>query len=321
MGAKKIHTDGGENHDAGKKDDTTTTVVLKVDMHCEGCASKIVKNLRAFKGVETVKAESNTGKVTVSGKVDPTKLRDSLAEKIKKKVELVSPQPKKEKEKAENKDKDTETNNKAEKKTEEKKINKDKQAVTTAVLKVPLHCQGCIDRIGKFVLKTKGVEEMSMDKEKDTVTVKGTMEVKALVGNLTERLRKKVEVVPPKKDKDNDNKEEGAGGGKKKNKGNGGGEGGGDNNEKDEGVDGKLIEHNMRGYLAPAAAFGFGGYGYNNGYGYGPYAGGNIGGGYNYGPPGPVHPEQFHHFQLMHAQQPPPHQMFSDENPNACSVM
>lgn len=160
---KKIHSDGGENHDAGKKDDTTTTVVLKVDMHCEGCASKIVKNLRAFKGfyiffctlltrmfiqekidlgfdfhlngcvflllegVETVKAESNTGKVTVSGKVDPTKLRDSLAEKIKKKVELVSPQPKKEKEKAENKDKDTETNNKAEKKTEEKKTNKDKQ--------------------------------------------------------------------------------------------------------------------------------------------------------------------------------------------------
>lgn len=47
---KKIHSDGGENHDAGKKDDTTTTVVLKVDMHCEGCASKIVKNLRAFKG-------------------------------------------------------------------------------------------------------------------------------------------------------------------------------------------------------------------------------------------------------------------------------
>jgi predicted Zn-dependent peptidase len=43
-----------------------------------------------------VKTESETGKVTVVGKVDPIKVRDNLAEKIKKKVELISPQPKKE---------------------------------------------------------------------------------------------------------------------------------------------------------------------------------------------------------------------------------
>lgn len=60
-----------------------------------------------------MKAESETGKVTVVGKVDPVKVRDNLAEKIKKKVELISPQPKKEKE---NK-KETETNNKSDEKT------------------------------------------------------------------------------------------------------------------------------------------------------------------------------------------------------------
>lgn len=68
--------------------------------------------------METVQAESDAGKVTVTGKLDPVKVRDNLAEKMKKKVEIVSPQPKKEKEE----NKDAKANNK----TEDKK-NKDKE--------------------------------------------------------------------------------------------------------------------------------------------------------------------------------------------------
>lgn len=97
-------------------------------MHCEGCAKKIKKVVRHFEGindslfrdfpskinhyseqlpnralilvelvtgVEDVKADISANKLTVTGKVDPAKLRDKLAEKTKKKVELVSPQPKK----------------------------------------------------------------------------------------------------------------------------------------------------------------------------------------------------------------------------------
>lgn len=46
--------------------------------------------------MEDVKADTPNNKLTVIGKVDPHKVRDKLAEKIKKKVELVSsPQPKK----------------------------------------------------------------------------------------------------------------------------------------------------------------------------------------------------------------------------------
>jgi len=46
--------------------------------------------------VEDVKADTPNNKLTVVGKVDPNKVRDKLAEKIKKKVELISsPQPKK----------------------------------------------------------------------------------------------------------------------------------------------------------------------------------------------------------------------------------
>lgn len=259
-------------------ENNNTTVVLKVDMHCEGCASKIIRCLRAFQGVETVKAENDTGKITVTGNVDPTKIRDKLAEKMKKKVELLSPQPqpKKEKEKEKEKEKDN--------KTEDKKPKE--PPVTTVVLKVALHCQGCVDKISKIVLKTKGVHNMSIDKDKETISVKGTMDVKALVGNLMDKLKRKVEVVPPKKDK------EGGGGAdnKKKNKGGGNG-GGGDNNGNEEGG-GKMEQGKME-YLAPPA-FGFA---YANA------------GGYNYVP---IYPDHFH----LH-----PPQMFSDENPNACSVM
>ena len=42
---------------------------------------------------------------------------------------------------------------------------------------------------------------MAIDKEKEMVTVKGTMDVKALAENLMEKLKRRVEVVPPKKDK------------------------------------------------------------------------------------------------------------------------
>lgn len=70
-------------------------------------------------GVETVKSESATGKLTVTGALDPVKLREKLEEKTKKKVDLVSPQPKKEKEKENNKDKNK--NDEDKKKSEEKK--------------------------------------------------------------------------------------------------------------------------------------------------------------------------------------------------------
>ncbi|CAN6812140.1 unnamed protein product, partial [Brassica oleracea] len=178
--------DGG-----GEKKTASITVVLKVDMHCDGCASKLVKTVRAIQGVETVKAESESGKVTVTGDVDPAKLREQLEVKIKKKVELVSPQPNKEKEKEDN-NKDSKDKNK-EKKSEEKKP---KEApVTTAVLKVGFHRERCIEKIQKTVSKTKGVSGFSIDQEKQLVTVKGTMDVKKLVRSLTEKLKRNVEIV------------------------------------------------------------------------------------------------------------------------------
>ncbi|KAF8102323.1 hypothetical protein N665_0198s0036 [Sinapis alba] len=216
MAKKKSNENKGDG--GADKKTASITVVLKVDMHCEGCASKIVKCVRAFKGVETVKSESETGKLTVTGEVDPAKLRETLQEKTKKKVDLVSPQPKKDKEKEKNKSEEDKDKNKEKKSSEEKKP---KEApVTTAVLKLNFHCEGCIAKIQKTVTKTKGVHGLTMDKEKQLVTVKGTMDVKKLVESLSEKLKRPVEIVPPKKDKEKENEsKKGGGGGGKDNKG------------------------------------------------------------------------------------------------------
>ncbi|KAK3205922.1 hypothetical protein Dsin_019968 [Dipteronia sinensis] len=298
-GDGKTHNEGDqqEKKDGGEKkkeeEKGPLTVVLKVDMHCEGCASKIVKCVRAFDGVESVKPEIASNKLTVVGSVlDPTKIRDKLQNKTKKRVDLISPQPKKDKEN------DPKPDNKP--KPDDKKPKE--PPVTTAVLKVVLHCQGCIEKIYKLVSKFKGVKEMSVDKQKDSVTVKGTMDVKALTESLKERLKRPVEIVPPKKEKDEKESNGGGGdnnggGGKKKNKGGGGGGGGGDGDggqmveEEGGGGGGVKVEGNR--YMVPP------GVGYGYGYHLPPYD--------YYGYP----------VGQMHAPAP---QMFSDENPNACSI-
>lgn len=146
-----------------------------------------------------------------------------------------------------------------------------------------LHCEGCIQKIYKLVSKTKGYHEMKIDKQKELVTVTGTMEMKALADNLKKHLKRDVEIVPPKKD-GGDKKE---GGGNEKGKGGGGKkEGGGDGEKNKEEANRLQVQV---------------GYPYQ-----GPYP-------YMYGP-GYVHDQVYYNY---------PHapQMFSDENPNACSVM
>lgn len=152
---------------------------------------------------------------------------------------------------------------------------------------------------------------MSVDKQKDTVTVKGTMDVKALIEYLKERMKRPVEIVPSKKEKEDKDSSNGGGdnntngGGKKKKKGGGGnGDGGGDGAVEAEaealvGIGGGMpkIEGNRMEYMNPMMMQPGPCYGY----------------GYPQPPPGyeygyPVVP--------LHAPQ-----MFSDENPNACSVM
>ncbi|KAL7084939.1 hypothetical protein ACP275_14G253500 [Erythranthe tilingii] len=301
MGEKNKNNQGeqkdGNNNGGGKNN---VTVVLKTDLHCDGCASKIIKCIHSFGGVDSVSIGEGE-KITVVGNVDPAKLREKLELKTHKKVELLSPQPKKDgdnkgngngkenagggngKQEKKNESKDQKSNEKSE---EKKKPNEKEPPVTTAVLKVHLHCDGCIQKIYKTISKTKGYKDMKIDKQKDLVTVTGAIDMKALAEILQKHLKKNVEIVPPKKE--NENKEKGGGGGGEKgNNGGGGGGGGGDGgDEKMEGN--KMMQQQQSQMVGPN-----------------PYP-------VMYGPGG-VFGDQFHQYHAP--------QMFSDENPNACTVM
>ncbi|XP_051131820.1 heavy metal-associated isoprenylated plant protein 6-like isoform X2 [Andrographis paniculata] len=337
-GEKKA-ADGG-----GKKEVAPATVVLKLDLHCEGCAKKVKRAVNHFEGVEKVKADCSANTLTVTGNVDPAWLRERVEYKTKKKVELVSPQPKKEAAGEKKPD------DKADKKADEKKPEPDKKekpkeaAVSTVVMKIRLHCDGCAHKIKRVILKNiDGVNTVKTDLQKDLVTVTGTMNVKELTAYLKEKLKRTVEIIPPaKKDDgggDKKEKEAAAAGDKKESKEGGGGEKkaadgkekSGDEKKKEGGEKGageapkvevsKLEYHSFNPqthYAAPMAMF------YNQSYTNQDYGIQN----YSYPPPYPYNPAADYGGHYRQGPPPPPptymninDQMFSDENPNGCSVM
>ncbi|KAF5750414.1 heavy-metal-associated domain-containing family protein [Tripterygium wilfordii] len=305
-------------------------------MHCEGCAMKIKRAVKHMDGVEDVKADSAANKLTVTGKVDPTKIKERLEEKTKKKVEIISPQPKKDaaaggggqKENPKEKPADKSVKKPEEKKSEEEKAPKE----STVVLKIRLHCDGCIKKIKKIILKSKGVDSVSIDVPKDLVTVKGTMDVKDLVPYLKEKLKRPVEVVPAKKeDVAPEKKDKEAAGGDKKGKEVAGGdkkdnEKGGDEGKKEGGA-AKVEVSKMEyfGYPQPGPSYWFDGQtSYGQNYVIDSYHQGYAAQGY-VPPQSHVYEHQGYNMPqgyvpvIDYYAQPP--QMFSDENPNACSIM
>lgn len=131
-----------------------------------------------------------------------------------------------------------------------------------------------------------GVDSVVISREEEKVTVEGTMDKKALLEYLKQKVKRNVDEVPAKKG--------GGGGGEKKE---GGGGGGGEEKKKEDGGGGEKKEG---GGAAKAVAevnkmefHGLGGFG-------------------AYAPP----PPYGYNVNTFHAPQ-----YFSDENPNACSVM
>ncbi|CAA0829722.1 Heavy metal transport/detoxification superfamily protein [Striga hermonthica] len=208
-GEKKPAVDGGEKEAAAadggeKKEAEPLTVVLKLDLHCEGCAKKVSRSISHLQGVEKVKADRESRKLTVTGSVDPTWLRQTVENKTKKKVELISPQPKKD-------GGDAAAAAALKPPEKDKAVDNDKKpkevVINTVVMKIKLHCDGCAHKIKRIILKNiDGVSSVSTDFHKDLVTVIGSMDVKGLVSYLREKLKREVEIIPPKKSNNNDEK-------------------------------------------------------------------------------------------------------------------
>lgn len=210
MGAKDDKKqDASKNKDDKKKiDGESPSVVLKLDLHCEGCAKKVKSSIRHFKGVESVNVDMAGNKITVTGKVDPALVKERIEKKTKKNVEIVSPQVKKDDKKSDEKSPEKKSDDKkADDKKADAKKPKEVQS-STVVLKIPLHCEGCIHKIKRTVSKFKGVESVIPDASKDLVLLKGTMNVNELVPYLKQKFKREVDVVLPKKDEKSDEKKD-----------------------------------------------------------------------------------------------------------------
>ncbi|CAA6659969.1 unnamed protein product [Spirodela intermedia] len=235
-------------------------IVIRVYMHCEGCARTVRRSLKGFEGVEDVKTDCQTHEVVVKGKVaaaDPLKVVDRVQRKSRRKVELLTPIPPKPEKEAEKKEEEKP-------KPEEKK--EEAPPVMAVVLKVHMHCEACSLEIKKRILKMKGVQAAEPDVKNSQVTVKGLFEPAKLVEYVYKRTGKHA-VVEKKAD--------------------GGGTTG--DVEKKDGSAAQTEKETKEGAVARLAEV-------------------------------TKNPFQYYYprYQMEYAYPP---QIFSDENPNACSVM
>ncbi|CAI9754682.1 unnamed protein product [Fraxinus pennsylvanica] len=261
-------------------------IILRVYMHCEGCAKKVRRCLKGFDGVEDVTTDCRTSMVVVKGeKADPIKVLERVQRKSHRQVDLLSPIPPPPPAAEESKKPEETEEVKTEEKTEE-------PPVISVVLRVYMHCEACAQEIRKRIQRMKGVESAEPDQKKSEVTVRGAIEPEKLIDYVYKRTGKQaaiVKVEPDKKEeeKGKDDKEEkkpAENEAKKGEKGGGGGE------EPPAKQDAEVEEAKME--LKK-----------NEFYQYYPQ---------NY----QVYPQRI--VQDMYSYPP---QIFSDENPNACSVM
>lgn len=272
-------------------------IVLKVFMHCEGCAKKVRRCLKGFEGVEGVTTDCKTHKVVVKGeKADPLKVLERVQKKSHRQVELLSPIPK---------PPPPEDAKKAEEK-EAPKPEEKKEEVITVVLSVQMHCEACAEEIKRRILKMKGVENVEPDFKSSQVTVNGVFDPPKLIEYIHKRTGKHVSIVKQEteKKKEETKKEETKPKTDEKK----------EKNPSDKPVENKKEEKKDGAEVAVVAA---------------PAAGDEAGkvvetkkNEFYYTDPMNFqiypHPQRYDNAYAYHTPAP---QMFSDENPNACTVM
>ncbi|KAL2482696.1 Heavy metal transport/detoxification superfamily protein [Forsythia ovata] len=269
-------------------------IILRVYMHCEGCARKVRRCLKDFDGVEDVITDYKTSRVVVKGeKADPIKVLERVQRKSHRQVELLSPIPPPPPPVA---DKPKIPEEKEEVQTEEKK----EPPVITVALRVYMHCEACAQETRKRIQRMKGVESAEPDLKNSEVTVKGAFEPEKLIDYVYKRMGKKaviVKVEPEKKEEEKEEKKPAEEGEKEAKKGEEGGKG----NEEGGGGGGEGEEPPAKQEAEPDE------------------------------PKMELKKNEFNQYYPQNYQVYPqrivqdmysyPPQIFSDENPNACSIM
>ncbi|XVF64954.1 hypothetical protein PTKIN_Ptkin09bG0208200 [Pterospermum kingtungense] len=184
------------------KSDGVITAVYKVNLHCPQCASEIKKPLLRTQGVHSVETEMEKGEIKVKGVIDAIKIHKMIEKLTKKKVELVSPKiniAEKEKEKA--------AAAAAAAAAQKKKNETKEQILRTTSMKVHLHCDKCEEDLRKKLLKHKGIFSVKSDMKAQTLTVQGTIEPDKLSSYIRKKVHKHVEIISSKTEKKEEKKE------------------------------------------------------------------------------------------------------------------
>ncbi|KAK7332069.1 hypothetical protein VNO80_28816 [Phaseolus coccineus] len=162
-----------------EKKELEKAIILKAFVHCDGCSDKICKCLKGLAGVKEVYVDKEHQRITVKGEAvnNPSKVLETLQKKYSKQVELISPKPK-----PDNQQKNIQDKN-------------EQVKIKTVVLKMSMHCEGCVRDVKEKIEKIEGVDSVEVDKENSRVTVKGTMEGAKLVEAMKKKLRKHAEIM------------------------------------------------------------------------------------------------------------------------------
>ncbi|QCD76879.1 Cu2+-exporting ATPase [Vigna unguiculata] len=162
-----------------EKKEAEKAIILKALVHCEGCSDKICKCLKGLAGVKHVEIDKEQQRVIVKGEAvnNPYQVLERLQKKYSKNVELISPKPKPVNQQKNIQDK------------------KEQDKIKTVVLKMYVHCEGCVRDVKNKIEKMEGVDSVEVDKENSLVIVKGTVEGTKLVEAVKKKLSKNAEIM------------------------------------------------------------------------------------------------------------------------------
>ncbi|KAM4072477.1 hypothetical protein ACB094_11G141000 [Castanea mollissima] len=167
------------------------TAVYNVNLHCQQCANDIKKPLLRTQGVHTVETDMEKGELKVKGAIDPVKIQKRIEKISKRKVELISPKIKAK-----------------ESVPVEKKVKETKELISrTTSVKVHMHCDKCEQDLRKRLLRHKGIHNVKTDMKAQNLTVEGTIEPEKLLSYLKKKVHKHAEIIKSEKKEEKKEKE------------------------------------------------------------------------------------------------------------------
>lgn len=268
--------------------------VIYIDLHCVGCAKKIEKSIMKIRGVEGVSIEMETNQVTIKGVVEPETVCAKLMKRTKRMARVLSPLPAPDGEPIPD------------------VVSSQVSALVTVELNVNMHCEACAQQLKRKILKMRGVRTATTELSSEKVTVTGTMDANKLVDYVYRHTKKQAKIVPqpepeqkpPPPEEENKKEEPKPDEGEKKES-----EGGDAADQKKEDGAGAVAGDGEKKEEAAAAADGEE-----------KKEGGAEEPAMNITEEQAMQRMVYYYQPLYVMERIPPPQLFSDENPNACSI-